>query len=342
MAKPTLNIVIVAENISNKMGGEAKKIFQYIDEFQARGHCIWVVCHGRVEAELRELYSEEDFARMMFIRDRRAQRLIYRFGKLFPHSIQSSIFELLIFSITQLQVRSRLKALIRQYDVDVVFQPNPNSPLAPSGVFGINVPVVVGPLTGGMAYPEGFKHLESRFSKWAMVLGKLLTKLLHHWLPGKKQADRILIANSQTGFLLPKPYTGSVTTGVLESGVDLGFWQRETHCSSKDSAALELVFVGRLVRYKGVEYLLKAFTQACEHVKLRLTIVGSGPELAPINQLIQDNGLSELVSVKRFLDSAALRKTLEGSDVFVFPLASGKWRQRALRSNGNGVAFYCC
>lgn len=76
-----------------------------------------------------------------------------------------------------------------------------------------------------------------------------------------------------------------------------------------------LLFVGRLVYYKGIEYLLEAMRQ----VSARLLIIGDGPLRAKLAQAVQQNGLKNKVVLlgQRPLDQ--LPAYYHACDLFILP-----------------------
>lgn len=77
----------------------------------------------------------------------------------------------------------------------------------------------------------------------------------------------------------------------------------------------ELLFVGKLRKYKGVEYLVEAI----QNLTIRLTIVGNGEELEILRGQVDFLGLKEQV---RFVVNASdeeLSQIYQASDLFVLP-----------------------
>ena len=73
--------------------------------------------------------------------------------------------------------------------------------------------------------------------------------------------------------------------------------------------------VGRLVSYKGVEYLIRAL----ENIKARLWIVGVGPLEASLKNLAEEKGLAERVKFLGQVSDADLVAYYHACDVFVLP-----------------------
>ena len=89
-----LRILIVAENMSKKMGGEAGKIFKYFRKFRAMGHSVWIVCHHRVREELRNELTSDEFQSIQFTNDTSTQIFLWKISQLFPERIQDLFFNL--------------------------------------------------------------------------------------------------------------------------------------------------------------------------------------------------------------------------------------------------------
>lgn len=84
-----------------------------------------------------------------------------------------------------------------------------------------------------------------------------------------------------------------------------------------------LLFVGRLVRRKGVEDLLRAM-QMIGAPNLSLEIVGDGPELESLKSLCTELGLSERVRFYGTLSGTPLYQRYAESSVFVMPSRTEK------------------
>ena len=101
-----------------------------------------------------------------------------------------------------------------------------------------------------------------------------------------------------------------------------------TTSQAKESFGLQptnqlLLFVGRLVPYKGLQILLHTFHQIHTHnPSVHLAIVGSGPLLAPLQKLSQQLGISDNVHFLGVLPRRRLRDAYSACDIFVLPSRS--------------------
>lgn len=322
MNSSTKQLLLVAENISKTMGGEAAKNLIYYHRLKDNGWDVKVVCHGRVEEELKALLSSEDISQFFFIQDSVAQKTIWAIGKNFPIRLQELIFSPLIFIITQINMRQLVKPLIEEKKIQLIFQPTPNTPRVPSAMYNLGVPVVIGPLTGGMELPESFRDMDSSFTLAALNTGKFLSQILQRLMPGKLWADILIVANPATKKLLPQGYRGKVYEGIIESGVDLKLYQNATKdysVSPQPNATVKFIFTGRLIDWKGVQFLLESFKLVLDQIDASLKIIGDGKLKQELQKQAEDLGISQKVHFTGWLTQEKLIQQMIQSDIFVMP-----------------------
>jgi glycosyltransferase involved in cell wall biosynthesis len=80
-----------------------------------------------------------------------------------------------------------------------------------------------------------------------------------------------------------------------------------------------ILFVGRVIRAKGVFELLEAFAALSGVRDCRLVIAGDGPEAPAVRSWIDERGLGSRVVLKGYLDDAGLAQCYADADVFVLP-----------------------
>lgn len=85
-----------------------------------------------------------------------------------------------------------------------------------------------------------------------------------------------------------------------------------------DDGAYVIGFLGRLSQEKGLSHLLGAFSELHkEHPHTRLAIVGDGPERAPLEQMVDTQGLADVVYFAGFQSEPL--NWLASFDCFVLP-----------------------
>ena len=100
---------------------------------------------------------------------------------------------------------------------------------------------------------------------------------------------------------------------------DIDFFKKKHHLENSKI----ILFVGRLVKYKGLEYLLKAMRTVIEVLgDVRLLIVGDGPLRRELEYLTGEIALEKYVSFFGNVNREILRIVYALSDIFVLPSIS--------------------
>lgn len=314
----SIRVLIVSENISMEMGGEASLPYYYAKLFLKRGVEVWLACHERVQGSLlRDLPELE--SRIRLVRDTRAQKMMFRFSKVLPYRLRDMIVGQVIHLSTQMRLRKIAVELARTGAIDVVFEPAPITPKGISFMYGVGVPVVIGPLCGGMNFPAAFAGMDSLVTRSFMMIGRELSQLANRLVPGKLKAAALLVANSQTEKALPRGYRGKVIR-LFESGVDLELWKPTRLVPTDRGSTVRFVFSGRFVDWKGVQFLVPAFAKAvAEERSCRLDLIGGGELEDEIREVIERHHLQEYVELHGWMSRAEAARIIRETDVFVMP-----------------------
>jgi lipopolysaccharide/colanic/teichoic acid biosynthesis glycosyltransferase/glycosyltransferase involved in cell wall biosynthesis len=191
-------------------------------------------------------------------------------------------------------------------DVVVVHEPNPMA-LVACVLARPRVPVVV------------WFHSEVIRAKWKY---RLFYEPMLDWV--LRRAARIVVAAPP---MCDVPALARYRDKVLvvPYGLDPRAYPVAPHERSPDAAAATaaeasptLLFVGRLVAYKGVDVLLRAMTG----VTARLVVVGDGPLRAPLEALARELGVSQSVCFAGHVTDAERLTWYRRADVVVLPSIS--------------------
>jgi glycosyltransferase involved in cell wall biosynthesis len=318
MTLAPLRVLIVSENISMRMGGESSLPFYYAKLFTARGAQVWLACHERVRDEVRQALPELA-ERTFFVEDSLLQKLMFRYTAWLPYRIRDLLVGQLIHYSTQWRLRKRAVDLASRKLIDVVFESSPITPKGLSFMYRIGVPVVIGPLCGGMEFPPAFRSLDSWVARNAISLSRAFSKVANRLVPGKPEADVILVANAQTERALPTKVRGDVIR-LFESGVDLHLWSVPANARPKDGE-VRFVFSGRFVDWKGIQYLLPAFERvAATESSCRLELIGGGGEFErEVQELANRESIRDRVRLHGWVPRERAAEILRDADVFVMP-----------------------
>ncbi len=291
-----IRVLIVAEHASASLGGEAALPLHYYRILRSRNIPTWLLLHERTRAELERLFPNDE--NITYIADTLWHRLLWKVSQWLPSRLAYFTTGIVMRLLTQLAQRRIARRLIQAHHIDIVHQPIPVSPKEPSAIFDMGVPVVIGPMNGGMDFPVAFQQMQNSAVDLTMLLGRKVAHIVNAMVPGKQRAAVLLVANERSRRALPKGSRAQVLE-LVENGVDLSLWQpaqakamhRGKEHSLKPSAITRYVFVGRLVDWKAVDFLLVAFKKAARNAKISLTIVGDGEERDRLRQQAQRLGI---------------------------------------------------
>lgn len=314
-----LRVLLVAENISLRQSGETSVPFYYLEHFVRLGLDVQAICHARVREQLKEDMAPDLFRRVHFIEDGWLQRLVFALGKYVPYRIEDLVFNQAIHVLTQIRLRKVAQRLIAEHRSDVVFEPVPISPKALSFMYGFPIPVVIGPMCGGLELPPAFKHMDGALVGWTINAVRRLAVALHRFIPGKLNADALIVGNQRTARALPPGVRGAIHE-VVESGVDIDRWAPKNYdLPPPDQHITRFLFCGRLVDWKGAEYIVKAFAPLAREGNARLDLIGDGELFETIRSLVEAEGIGESVKLHGRVPLQVYIGLLRNADVYVMP-----------------------
>jgi glycosyltransferase involved in cell wall biosynthesis len=313
-----LRILMVVENASLKMGGESSKSIELFRRLRQKNINLWLICHARCRNDLKELFpSESDFKHIYFVEDSLLQVLLYRLGKRLQYRIRDLVVGQLIHLITQIRARKIARQIIKEKGIQLIFQPAPLAAKAVSCMHGLEVPLVVGPLCGNLELPLAFKSKDTWYTRGIIKIMRKASLLLHWVFPGKKQADTIIYSDQSALDALPSNCRGN-TVQMLEPAVDTRLWHVRDNTHHADDP-VRFIFLGRLCDWKGVEYLVEAFTKVSQNSDIILDIVGDGELREELETRVREKGLSRNVTFHGWKNHTECIELLEKSDVFIMP-----------------------
>ena len=126
----------------------------------------------------------------------------------------------------------------------------------------------------------------------------------------------LLVANERTQQALPAGYRGRIIT-LVENGVDLELWKKPQR--TLRDGPIRFIFSGRLVDFKGIDFLLQAMRLVIDQIPARLDLIGDGPMRAEWEALARKLGLRQRVTFHGWIDQDKSPPYLANADVFVLP-----------------------
>lgn len=227
-------------------------------------------------------------------------------------------------------VWTRFGRAILAGDYDIVHRVTPLSPTAPSSLARrcrrAGVPFLLGPLNGGLPWHPEFTKERVKEREWLSYLRKV-----YKYLPGirstYRNATAIIAGSHHTAHELAR--YGKPVVYIPENGIHAGQFRpvRRPHVQGR---TIRLVFVGRLVPYKGADIAIEACHRQLKAGLVHLDIVGDGPEMALLRSLVERFGIEEAVTFHGWKSHESVAEFLAGADLMVFP---------SVREFGGGVVL---
>lgn len=106
---------------------------------------------------------------------------------------------------------------------------------------------------------------------------------------------------------------------AVGGGPDEGAPPPRVPLSGGPGEPLELLFVGRLVERKGVEFLVRALPAILSRRPARLTVVGEGEWEPVITEAVRASGVGEQVRFTGYVSGETLAELYRKTDLFVLP-----------------------
>ena len=130
-----------------------------------------------------------------------------------------------------------------------------------------------------------------------------------------EETDQILLPSQYLVNLFTKVFGRDDRVALWHIGVDVSKYAAATHGRKEKMCVLT---VARLIKRKGIEYLLRALPDVIASVPgANVLVIGEGPERQPLVELAKSLGVSEHVNIIPPVPS--LGAYLSTSDVFVLP-----------------------
>lgn len=211
-------------------------------------------------------------------------------------------------------IRQRLAAGER---FDLAYQTNPVAIRYPCPAIGLGIPFVIGPVGGSLSSPPGFA-VDEDATPWYMRLRRLDQLRLHYdpWL--RKTYDQ---ASCVIGIA---PYVQDVLAGIplrrFEAMSDFGIdsLPGPVDRAARDNGDIRLLFVGRVIRTKGVRDAIRALSMV-EELPAVLDVVGDGFDRGACEALSADLGLGERARFHGRVDRGQVDDFYRAADIFLFP-----------------------
>ena len=268
------------------------------------------------------LVEGEDFTA---IDTRRIQDLSWRVtktlsrGDAFSWGLYAALSNL-VYPFFERAVWHTFKSRLNSGEFDVVHRILPLSPTTPSWLAPrlkhACVPFILGPLNGGVPWPNGFHHLRKAEKDFGGIL-----RPLHRLQPGHRSTyahASAILAGSRSAFKSIPKRCHDKCIFLPENAIEpLRF--PLTVRSQRAAGPLRVVFIGRLVALKGVDMLIEAAIPMILSGALKLEVMGDGPERKSLAEKLESHGIPANSVLIGWIEHKDLSRQLKSADLLAFP-----------------------
>ncbi len=202
---------------------------------------------------------------------------------------------------------------------DLVHRITPMSPTLPSYMSGkTRQPFILGPLNGNLDWPAAFAAEQKREREGLRKL-----RNLYKYLPfahrSYRRADCVLAAFNHTIADLDAVDPERIVP-FPEVGIDTEIFHAQGRLPPfSGDGQKHFLYAGRLVPYKVPEVAIRAFATSDALGPHVLHVVGDGPELPRLQQIVRDAGAQDRVIFEGRKTQGEVADFMRRSDAFVFP-----------------------
>ena len=199
---------------------------------------------------------------------------------------------------------------------DFAFQPVPVALRFPSPVAGLGIPFIVGPLGGSLPTPPGFTAEDN--APWYIQLRRVDGLRLRH--------DPLLRRTYQEAECVIgiAPYVRDLLSHLalkrFEVMFDVGIEKlaEPVDRSTREGKEVKILFVGRIIRTKGVRDAIKALG-IVRDLPVVFDIVGDGFDRQECEALTVELELTEKVRFHGWIARDEVNEFYRNADIFLFP-----------------------
>jgi glycosyltransferase involved in cell wall biosynthesis len=145
-----------------------------------------------------------------------------------------------------------------------------------------------------------------------------------------------VVANSRGLAALAAKSAGATPIALIPNGVDAARFTPTEEASRE--GPVRFVFVGRLVRQKGLDVLLEALSRLPRQACFEVAIIGDGPLKAELTAMAARLSLVEVVRFLGWVSRADMPEVLRRADAFVFPSRDEGMPNAVLEAMASGLA----
>ena len=186
--------------------------------------------------------------------------------------------------------------------------------------------------TKGVPFVVSHVGLTPELSRATKMFSKINKKFVDH-----------LVALTDYGKRYYKNYIPARKMNAIYPGIDLSlyYYERSKKIDAKFKGKKVILYTGRLIPSKGVDYVIRALPKIIEEVPNALfVIIGSGHIKQDLIDLAEKLGVEDHIHFTGYVEDDDMRKYYSRADVFVMaPVYKDSWGGHNKEPGGFGLVF---
>ena len=321
-----LKVLLIVEQCNPDWSSVPLEGFNYFKEINQIAD-VTVVTHARNQPNL----ESQGYNNVVYISESHAIKQYYKSvaSVAMKGRVNWPLYHLLsypVYAEFNRRVYQAFKRQVLQGEYDIVHAITPMMPRYPYKIIKAcqksNTPFLLGPVNGGIPFPEGFQETAKKESAGLNFLRALGRYLIPGYIETYKKASQVLAGSTYTFNLLQKLFAlpDDRISLLYENGIENDSLMEVERPKSSEHPT-DLLFVGRLVPYKCADVVIEAIAKLDPALqnRVQLTIVGDGSEKASLEKMVQNLHLDNRVNFTGWVPQQETVNYYRQADVFCFP-----------------------
>ena len=242
------------------------------------------------------------------------------------------------------KARRFLKRFLKQRQFDVIHHLSPFAWRYPSPAVGLGVPVVRGPVAGGLKTPVSLlSETKGRALPFMFLRGTDQWRM--KWDPilrsSYRETEHLLMAAPYM-----RDFLSALPLGSNSIEIEHGISELPKKISrggiSQTGEVIRLLYVGRVIPTKGLRLAIRALGQTKTLPCLSFTVVGDGEDLSSCRAEVERLHLQDRVRFLGWCPKAEVQEHYNNADILVFPSFREPTGGVLLEAMAHGVAIVTC
>ena len=333
-----MKILLSAYACEPNKGSEPGVGWHWATELANIGHQVWVITRKNNQPVIEKALSVEQSSNLNFVYYDLPEWL--RRWKKIPGGVY------FYYLIWQIGIYRIAKSLTKEITFDWAHHITFGVLRMPSFMAFLGIPFIFGPLGGGESSPTSLRSsfpLRGYVTDWLRDLSNLLLLIDPLLNSIYKRSNIILCKTAETKAAIPKAYRYKcrlyLEIGIEPPNSDLLSLEANHPSTEKE---FRLLYVGRLVYWKGLHLGLQAFAQLRQKLpNVQLTVVGKGMDEAWYHRLAEQLEINTAIEWIDWIPQKEVLRLYSLHDVFLFPSLHDSSGNVILEALSNSLPVVC-